>query len=90
MPAAEAARNDASKHRYGIQSVSPALAGGSSENNVLMAFILACWRWLTSPALEAPPPASPPTRPAIAALPAARPRFVLLASIHVPWQRLRA
>ncbi|MGE4242802.1 hypothetical protein [Ramlibacter sp.] len=29
--------------------------------------------------------AYPPTRPALAALPAARPRFVLLAPIHVPW-----
>ena len=59
-----------------------------SENNVLMAFILACWRWLTSPVLAiASPPAYPQARPSIAALLAARPRFVLLAPIHVPWLR---
>jgi hypothetical protein len=60
-----------------------------SENNVLLAIILACWRWLMSPLqAAASPPALPLTRPAIAALPAARPRFVLLATIHVPWPRL--
>jgi hypothetical protein len=59
-----------------------------SENNVLMALLMLCWQWLTSlPQAFAVPPAFPPTRPAIAALPAARPRFVLLATIHVPWLR---
>ena len=56
---------------------------------MLLAIILACWRWLTSPLqAAASPPAFPLTRPAPAALPAARPRFVLLATIHVPWPRL--
>ena len=32
-------------------------------------------------------PTYPLHRPALAALPAPRPRFVLLAPIHVPWQR---
>jgi hypothetical protein len=54
-----------------------------------MAILLACWQWLTSPLQAAASlPAYPLTRPLFAAIPAARPRFVLLASIHVPWPRL--
>ena len=72
-----------------IRNTSPLAASSRadrSENNVLLAFLMACWRWLTSP----PPAAAlapdyPLTRPVLAALPAARPRFVLLAPIHVPW-----
>ena len=57
-----------------------------SENNVLLAFLMACWRWLTSPPpVAALAPGHPLTRPQVAALPAARPRLVLLAPIHVPW-----
>ena len=64
------------------------LQADQSENNVLLAFILACWRWLTSPPTAmALAPAFPLKPLAIAALPAARPRFVLLAPIHVPWPR---
>jgi hypothetical protein len=64
------------------------LRADQSENNVLMAFIMACWRWLTSP----PPvaclsPSYPGKRTPVAVLPVVRPRFVLLAPIHVPWPR---
>lgn len=53
-----------------------------------MAILWACWEWLTSPLQAAASlTAFPLTRPAIAAVPAARPRFVLLATIHVPWLR---
>jgi len=66
----------------------PRSQADQSENNVLMAFIMACWRWLTSPpSLAAWAPSYPLDRPALAALPAQRPRFILLASIHVPWPR---
>lgn len=52
-----------------------------------MAFIMACWRWLTSPPPDsALAPSYPLERSPIAALPAVRPRLVLLAPIHVPWQ----
>ena len=55
---------------------------------MFLAFIMACWQWLTSPPLAAAwMPDFPQKRPALAALPAARPRFVLLAPIHVPWRR---
>ena len=58
-----------------------------SENNVLMAFIMACWRWLTSPTPPAAcAPSYPTQRSPVAALPAMRARSVLLAPIHVPWQ----
>ncbi|MBI5279396.1 MAG: hypothetical protein HY854_23390 [Burkholderiales bacterium] len=54
-----------------------------------MAFLLACWRWLmAAPRGGALPAAFSQTHPAIAAAPAARPRLVLLATIHVPWPRL--
>jgi hypothetical protein len=56
---------------------------------MLMAIFMVCWEWLTRPLQPAASPtAFPLTRPALAALPAARPRLVLLATIHVPWQRL--
>jgi hypothetical protein len=61
-----------------------------SENNVLLAILMAFLDWLFGPdEAAASPNGLPLTRPAIAALPAARPRFVLLASIHVPWPRPR-
>jgi hypothetical protein len=64
------------------------LQADQSENNVLLAFIMACWRWLTSPPPAAClPPSYPLKRTPIAALPAVRPRLVLLAPIHVPWPR---
>ena len=75
--------------RYGIEDrQKTSWRPDQSENNVLMAILLAFWRWLTSPTQAAASlPAYPLTRPSIAALPAARPRFVLLAPIHVPWRR---
>jgi hypothetical protein len=57
---------------------------------VLLAILLAFWDWLTSPhEAAASTDGLPLTRFSIAALPAARPRFVLLATIHVPWLRPR-
>ena len=68
------------------KSASSKLADGSSENQVLLAFFLACWRWLMSPPrATAFTPAFPLTHLSLAAIPAARPRHVLLATIHVPW-----
>jgi hypothetical protein len=84
-----AGETDTLKHRYGIPSLQATrLQADQSENNVLLAFIMACWRWLTSPPLLAAcAPSYPLDRPALAALPAQRPRFILLAPIHVPWPR---
>ena len=74
---------------YGPQE-HESLRADRSENNVLMAFIKACWQWLTSPAPVATmAPSYPPKRNPFAALPAMRPRLLLLAPIHVPW-RLRS
>ena len=57
---------------------------------MLLAFIMACWQWLTSPSAAAAwKPGYPLMRPAFAAIPAARAHFILLAPIHVPW-RLRS
>jgi len=86
-----AGKTDTLKHRSGIPSLqAQRLQADQSENNVLMAFIMACWRWLTSPTPDAAwAPSYPFERPAFAALPVLRPRFVLLAPIHVPW-RLRS
>jgi hypothetical protein len=54
-----------------------------------MAILMAFWRWLTSPLqAAASSTAYPLMRFLPAAVPAARPRFVLLATIHVPWPRL--
>jgi hypothetical protein len=79
------------KHRYGIKCL-PAQSweADRSENNVLLAIFLACWRWLTSPlqAAASSLAAIPLNRPAPAAVRAVRPRFTLLATIHVPWLRL--
>jgi len=86
-----AGKTDTLKHRYGIPSLqAERLQADQSENNVLLAFIMAFWRWLTSPLPDvAWAPSHPIERPALAALPALRPRFVHLAPIHVPW-RLRS
>src|SRR5438132_10127746 len=66
------------------------LQADQSENYVLLALLMACWRWLTMPLPAAAwSPSYPLDRPAPAALPAQRPRFFLLAPIHVPW-RLRS
>jgi hypothetical protein len=86
-----AGKTDTLKHRYGIPSLQAKRSqADQSENNVLLAFIMTCWRWLTSPT---PAVAWTPSylleRPAFAALPAMRPRILLLAPIHVPW-RLRS
>ena len=65
-----------------------AVWSSAGENQVLLAYFLACWRWLMSPPqATAWAPAFPLTRLSLAAVPAARPRRVLLASIHVPWHR---
>jgi hypothetical protein len=86
-----AGKTDTLKHRYGIPSLqAERLQADQSENYVLLAFILACWRWLTSPTPDvAWAPSYPLDRAAFAASPSLRPRFVLLAPIHVPW-RLRS
>jgi hypothetical protein len=83
-----AGETDNLKHRYGIPSprATRLRADQSEKSVVLLAFIMAFWRWLTSP----PPvavrtPSYPARRSPIAALPAPRARFVLLAPIHVPW-----
>ena len=57
-----------------------------SENNVLLAILLAFWRWLLpAPAMQAPAAAFPsPTTAAILAAPPA----CGLAPIPVPWRRL--
>jgi hypothetical protein len=81
-------RTDSLKHRTEYRPASRCWWADRSENNVLMAFLMACWRWLMSPVTAPAPAAYPLTRPAIAALPAARPRLALLATIHVPWPRL--
>jgi hypothetical protein len=85
---------DISRHRYGIQARKQESSRADlSENKVLLAFIMACWQWLTSPPKAAAwKPGYPPMRPALAAIPAARPqpaRSVLLAPVHSPW-RLRS
>lgn len=73
--------------RYGIQARKHCRSRADrSENNVLLAFLMACWRWLTSPPPAAAlAPGYPLQRPVLAALLAVRPRFILLAPIHVPW-----
>jgi hypothetical protein len=82
--AADAKRNPEPEYKPPAQP----LAADKRESPVLMALLLACWRWLTMPPAAGFGPPRPALRAPLAVLPATLRPAPRLAHLHAPPLRL--